>query len=423
MKNAARSLVAKTLWRQVAKLRQKNSLVVVAVAGSIGKTSTKLAIANVLKPKYRVQFQDGNYNDLVSVPLIFFGENLPSIYNPMAWAKIFWSNRRQINKNYPYDVVVVELGTDGPGQLKEFKPYIKATIGILTSIAPEHMEYFKTLDNVASEELKIEDLSEKLFVNKDFVDEAYRKKLRQPYIGYAIKSTADIKLADLKLEGYNSSFTVEDRGSRFLKAEHETVAEPQLYAVLAAIAVAKELGIGPEEIEKGLHNIKPVSGRMQRLEGINGSTIIDDTYNASPEATKAALHTLYRLKASHKIAILGNMNELGQYSQAAHEEIGGLCDPNKLDLVLTIGPDSNKYLAAAAEAKGCRVESFNDPYSAADFLKPLIQKESLILVKGSQNRVFAEETVKLLLADPSDSSKLVRQSEHWLAVKRKAFGR
>ena len=89
--------------------------------------------------------------------------------------------------------------------------------------------------------------------------------------------------------------------------------------------------------------------------------------------------------------------------------------------MVTIGPDANKYLAQTAEAKGCKVKQFDDPYSVGEYLKSIVKKGALILVKGSQNRVFAEETVKLLLADPKDSEKLVRQSAEWLKKKAKSF--
>jgi UDP-N-acetylmuramoyl-tripeptide--D-alanyl-D-alanine ligase len=140
-------------------------------------------------------------------------------------------------------------------------------------------------------------------------------------------------------------------------------------------------------------------------------------------ALKLALDSLYEIKAPQKIAVLGNMNELGKYSETTHTEIGTYCDPKQLDLVVTIGPDANKYLAPAAEAKGCSVKIFENPYDAGTFLKPLIKKGAVILVKGSQNKVFAEETIKSLLANPADESKLVRQSQEWLNKKQKAFGK
>lgn len=417
MKKAAKQLVTTLLGWQVRRLRKKNKLRIIAVAGSVGKTSTKFAIATVLGQRFKVQFQQGNYNDISSVPLIFFGLPLPMLLNPFGWVKVFIRIEQQLRKPYPYEIVVIELGTDGPGQLKKFGTYLQADIGILTAIAPEHMEFFKDLDAVAQEELQISRLSNSLIVNKDLCDAAYLQKIDKPYISYGIKNPADYRVVKLNFHDEGYDFSVDRYGKPFMELKHEAIADTQLYSITAAVAVAAELGMTPAEITRGIEAIKPVSGRMQRLRGIHESTIIDDTYNASPVATKAALDTLYKLKAPQKIAILGNMNELGSYSEAAHREIGAYCDPRQLDLVVTIGPDANRFLGPAAQAKGCKVRSFDNPVEAGKYLQNVVQENALILAKGSQNGVFAEETVKQLLADRRDQEKLVRQSERWLKVK------
>jgi UDP-N-acetylmuramoyl-tripeptide--D-alanyl-D-alanine ligase len=198
-------------------------------------------------------------------------------------------------------------------------------------------------------------------------------------------------------------------------------AESILYSALAAVACADLLGISSTDIAKGLSAIKPVPGRMQPLKGIKHSLLLDDSYNASPEATKAALDTLYKLKGSQKIALLGNMNELGDYSQEAHEEIGAYCDPKQLDLVVTLGPDANSFTAYKAIQKGCNVKTVDSPYAAGKFIAQNLKDHAVILVKGSQNGVFAEEALKYLLADAADKSKLVRQSAAWLRKKQEQF--
>lgn len=421
MQKFAKKIIVAILGWQVRRLYKKNDFKVVAVAGSLGKTSTKLAIAQVLGAKYKVRHQEGNYNDIVTVPLIFFGQSTPSLFNPLSWLGVFWRNEAQLRKKYPYEVVVVEVGTDGPGQIKEYGNCLKADIGVLTAIAPEHMEFFDDLDAVAAEELQIVNLSEELIVNVDLCEAKYLKDIKKPVTSYGFKGPANVRLANIKFDGFSADFDVLKDGKELLRAEHEAVAEPRLYAVAAAVAVAWERGMTPDEIKAGLDTLRPVAGRMQKLTGIKDSMIIDDTYNASPPAMKAALDTLYRLEAPQKIAVLGNMNELGSYSQTAHKEIGNYCNPQKLDLVITLGPDANKYLAPAAEAKGCKVQQFDDPYSAGNYLKQTIKNKALILVKGSQNRVFAEEAVKLILANPRDANKLVRQSDAWLKIKSKAF--
>ncbi len=400
MKKLAKNLVAAILGYQVRGLYKKNQLKVVGVAGSMGKTSTKLAIAQVLSQNFKVCYQEGNYNDLVSVPLVFFGQEIPSLFNPLAWLGVFWRNQKQLRQPYPYDVVVVELGSDEPGQIIPFKNYLSLEVGVLTAITREHMVNFTGLDAVAEEELTIGQMSNLVLANKDLVDKKYLDKL-DDLLTYGLNAPAD--------------FTPKEFGLS------DDLSKPELYSRVGTAAVARKLGMSDADIKKGLANIKPVPGRMQKLKGINNSTIIDDSYNASPDAVKLALQALYKTSAPQKIAVLGNMNELGKFSQAAHTDIGEFCDPEQLDLVLTIGLDANKYLAEAAEAKGCKVQSFDSPYTIGEYLKPIIKKSAVILVKGSQNGVFVEETIKSILANPADSAKLVRQSQDWLKIKTKVF--
>lgn len=401
MKKLAKKVVAAILGYQVRALTKKNDIKVIGVVGSIGKTSTKLAIATVLKESFRVQYQEGNYNDIVFVPLIFFGEDMLSLFNPFTWLGVFWRNHKQLRRPYPYDVVAVEMGSDAPGQILPFKKYLNLEIGVLTAITPEHMQSFDSLDAVADEETSVAQFSSLVLANQDLCDQKYLSPISQ-LVTYGFSTGADFK-PDPKLQSGKS------------KAE--------TYSALAAVAVAKKLGMDDTAIQKGLLNIQPVAGRMRKLAGINGSTIIDDTYNSSPDAVKMALDNLYSYAAPQKIAVLGNMNELGHFSKTAHQDIGAYCDPKQLELVVTIGPDANEYLAPAASKAGCKVHSFDSPYDAGEFLKPIIKKGAIILIKGSQNKVFAEETTKCLLADPADAAKLVRQGDSWMKIKRKAFSR
>nr|AIA11148.1 Mur ligase middle domain protein [uncultured bacterium] len=420
MKRFAQNILVSILAWQTRRLRSKNDFKVVAVAGSIGKTSTKLAIAAVLGPNFRVRFQDGNYNHPITVPLVFFDLPLPSLYNPFAWTMTLLKIEYQLSQRYAYDVVVVELGTDFPGNLAEFKKYLHADIGVLTAITPEHMEFFKDLDTVAKEELTIAKLSQKLLVNLDLCDKKYIEKVKG--IGYGVRRGADYQLAGMRRSPEGFDFMVSKQGTAFVAGTYDGVVQTQLFSMTAAVAVADMLGVDGPAILAAIAGIKPVSGRMQTLAGVKGSTILDDTYNASPEAARAALDTLYEIGAPQKIALLGNMNELGDYSPVAHEGLGAYCDPAKLDLVVTLGPDANEYLAAAAEEAGCTVIRTDTPLEAAIEIKKVLKDNALVLIKGSQNKVFAEETVKKLLANPTDASKLVRQSPDWIKKKQAWLG-
>ncbi|HEX6462566.1 MAG TPA: Mur ligase family protein [Candidatus Saccharimonadales bacterium] len=427
MKQLLKGVVVSVLARQVRRLCKKHSVKVIGVVGGVGKTSTKLAIASLLGKTLRVRYeesragyQESNYNHLVSIPLIFFGHRMPSLFNPLAWVKLFMNNAKQIRGDYPFDVVVVELGTNHPGEIAAFQKYLKLDYAVVTAIVPEHMQYFNDMQAVANEELSVAAYSEKLVYNADLVAEEHRQPL-QDAISYGIKQPASYHLANMLHSTGAYEADVMHNDAMFLHFKHEVVSETQLYSVLAAIIIGNELGLTQAQILSGMAAITPVSGRLHRLRGINNSLIIDDTYNALPEAVKAGLKVLYELEAPQKIAILGNMNELGAMSAQAHKEIGDLCDPAELSLVVTIGPDANAHLAPAAAAKGCTVKSFDTPYEAGEYVRPKIEQGAIIYAKGSQNKVFAEEAIKLLLADPKDASKLVRQSEYWLKRKQKSF--
>jgi len=419
MKDQFKKIIVSLLGRQVIRLRARREFTVVAVGGSVGKTGTKYAIATLLNQKLRVQYQQGNYNDIVTVPLVFFGITAPSLYNPFAWLLVLIKTEILLHKDYPFDVVVLELGTDGPGQISRFSQYLNIDLAVVTAIADEHMEYFGSLDAVALEELELINISRRTIVNSDLCDSKYlpTDKSFDTY-GFA---KADYQLTDLVTENQKFDFTIMKGESKLLASTYEGIAKSQLYSLLAATAVADILSVPVEEISLGIKKITAVNGRMNLLNGISNSTIIDDSYNSSPLAVKSALDALSAFKGDYKIAILGNMNELGNLSAAAHIEIGDYCNPKYIDLLATIGPDANQYLASAAEKKGCVVERFDSPYKAGEWVKQRIKDGTIVLVKGSQNGVFAEESVKQLLSDKNDVSKLVRQSKYWLKIKQKQF--
>ncbi len=418
-KKAGRAVVCTVLERQIIRLRKRHQFQLVAVAGSVGKTSTKLAIANLLGQHKRVRHQAGNYNDRVTVPLVFFGGSEPQLFNVWAWLKIFSTNNAAIRRPYPYDVVVVEIGTDGPGYMKEFA-YLQPDITVVSAITPEHMEHFETLDAVAAEELGVFDYSKRVLINGDDVPGMYlMERSFSEYSVTASEASYYAKPGNTTISGQKLQLALAGKAAtshtQYLGVQGAKIA-------LAAAAVADMLGISTPAIAKGLPELKAFSGRMQLLHGIKDATLIDDTYNASPIAVKAALDVLYELNAPQHIAILGSMNELGEYSPEAHREVGRHCNPKKLDIVVTIGADAKQYLAPEAKAKGCTVKTFMSPYAAGEYVRKHSETSSVILAKGSQNGVFAEEALKLLLSDPANANKLVRQSPYWLTRKRTQFG-
>ncbi len=420
MKSILKNILIWILGSQVKRLRKKHNFKIIGVVGSIGKTSTKLAIAKILKSEKRVRYQEGNYNDIISVPLMFFGHTIPSLWNIFSWIGIIIKNEIQIYFNYPFDFVVVELGTDAPGQIIQFRKYLYLDIAVVTAVALEHMEFFKNLEEVAKEEWSVNNFSDIIFANKDLCPIIPKNVNKQKIFFYG-KDFGSIyyKIENILKVKNGFSFDISKENQKIISAFVSAVSEIQLYSITVAIIIAKNLKISDQKIKEEVSKVKSFSGRLQKLKGINNSLIIDDTYNASPSAVKMALDTLYSRSAIQKIAILGMMNELGAISEEEHKKIGKYCNPKFLDLVVTVGKDANAFLAPAARANGCQVYEAKNSVVAGEFLKDKIKADAIILAKGSQNG-FVEEALKPLLANKSDFSKLVRQSKNWMKLKKKS---
>lgn len=414
LKEQLKLVIVNISWWYVGKYQKKFNPIVVGVAGSIGKTGTKRVIAKTLANYKKVAWQDGNYNDIVTVPLIFFGLKEPSVYNPIGWMLVFCRMTMGLYTKAPAEIVVVELGTDSPGQISSFKGRIILDYAVVTAVSYEHMQNFKDIHHVADEELSLARYSKKLYIGHQIKDDGFTSGL-QDYITYGGTKTGALSIRywsqniEVKTEKKHYSFRTKLAGPH------------QFDSLVIAIELSEKLGMPKDQIISALEAITPMSGRMQLLEGKDGSSLIDDTYNSSPEAVKAALDYLYASPEKYKIAVLGNMNEMGDISEQLHREVGEYCDPNKLSEVITIGPDANKYLAEAAKKVGCKIRPMDSPVEIGNYLAALDLRDHKILFKGSQNKVFLEEAVKLLLKKSDDKQKLVRQNSYWLTEKSKQF--
>lgn len=416
--------VQKKLERLTRKYFKKHHPKLIVVVGAVGKTTTKNAIAAVTSKRFRVEASDGNYNEQISVPFGIMGIKYPPyslLRSYKVWRHIFKAMRKRINDPQGVDVIIQELGTDAPGQIPHFGSYLRPDMAVVTSVAPEHMENFpEGLDQVAREELSVSRFSDLTIINSDDVDERYA-----PYVDTHNITDYGLFSGEYRfettdgspLDGYRGNFIAPEFPNG-IEVNVHLVGDHNLKAIAVAGLVAAKLGMNEREIAEGLESIWPTPGRMSILRGLRGSTIIDDTYNSSPNAALEALRTLYLIDTKQRIAILGSMNELGEFSAAAHRQVGEMCDPTYLDWVITIGDEAARYLAPAALSKGNQVASFNDPISAGAFANEQLHDEGVVLVKGSQNGVFAEEAIKILLAHTDGMWSLVRQDEEWMAKKK-----
>lgn len=413
-KNAAKSVVVRISWFFARVYIKKYKPIIIGVTGSVGKTGTKRAIAHTIAAEKRVAWQNGNYNDIVTVPLVFFGLAQPSLFNPFAWAFAFIRMTQQLMSHKGVEVVVLELGTDSPGQIAQFGTYLHLDYAVVTAISPEHMENFGNIQAVADEELAVLRFSSHNYVDHSIVNEGFIRDGTCKTFGTSSSATVRYEFGNKKLVIRTNHSTV--------TTNPKLIGDHQNGALAAAAAIAQDIGISDKSIVTAINSLEPMSGRMQPLAGKDGSLIIDDTYNASPVAIKAALDYLFACDQKHKIAVLGNMNEMGELSADLHTELANDERLKDLDVIMTIGKDANKHFAAAARKRGCKVESFDSPLQIGTRLAKENLANTVLLFKGSQNGVFLEEAIKPLLANAKDSTKLVRQTEYWLRVKRNQFG-
>ncbi len=399
----------------------------IVVAGSVGKTSTKTALATVLSQQYRVRMHPGNHNTELSAPLAILGIEYPrNIKSMSAWRQVFKQAKERIAQPATVDVIIQELGVDKPGDMAVFGRYLRPDIAVVTAVTPEHMEYFGTLDAVAAEELSVVNFSKVGVINRDDIASKYANLLTNISIstyGTTPQAEYSFVIEDFTVEdGYTGYFTSPELGDR-LRVHVHVLGEHSLRPVSAAVCVAVRFGMNPQAIIRGIESLRPVSGRMNVLKGYNNSMIIDDTYNASPAAVASALATLATIRAPQKIAILGSMNELGDSTAQAHQAVGQQCQPSVAEWVITIGQAARQFIAPAAQANGCIVYSFDDAISAGSFVKSKLQPGAVVLAKGSQGNLYVEEAVKVLLRSSADTSKLVRQDGHWQEIKAHFFSK
>ena len=398
----------------------------ITVAGSVGKTSNKLAIAPLLSQKYRVRLHEGNHNTHLSAPLAILGINFPG--NPRnfwQWHKVFSAARKRIKSPSSQEpqIIIQELGTDHPGDIERFSKYLAPNITVITSVSPEHMEFFGSIDAVAQEELGAASFAEIAILNQDDISPDFFKYVRNSNVStYSSIGGANynfIANSFSLIDGFGGKIQTPEYGE--INVRVKVFGEHSLRPITGAVAVSAKLGLSSQEIIGGLVSLKPIPGRMNFMRGVKESVLIDDTYNSSPAALEAAIQTLYALSAPSKIAIIGSMNELGESSAFEHQKIGEMLDGISLSWVITVGEQANRFLAPAARLRGCQVYEAKNAIDAGTFAHKIMERGSLVLLKGSQGEVYLEEATKILLLNKEDENLLVRQDEKWKKTKDEFF--
>lgn len=356
------------LGRIAAWYRNGFEIPVVAVGGSNGKTSTKEMIAALLRARHEVQASEASFNNDVGVPLTLLG----------------LSARHR--------AAVVEVGTNHPGELAPLVRMVRPTLGVITSLGREHMEFFGSLDGVIEEEGWLAELlpaKGTLVVNSDApgIDRVLART-RARVIRIGTTEQADWRMTSSGLNGRGMHFEVnaptpEFSGGYTLPAygRHQT-----LNATLA-LAVAAELGLSRSDCERGLTGFCPPKRRLQLLD-LAGVAVLDDCYNANADSMGAALEVLRLLPCrGRRVAVLGDMAELGPSRLAAHAEVGSRAAAVAEELY-AVGTMAS-VMAQAARAAGLRgVHEFTEIGAAADALASSLKPGDLVLVKASRSARF-----------------------------------
>jgi len=395
---------------------------IVMVTGSVGKTSTKDAVAAVLMTRFLVRKSEKSFNSEFGVPFTIFGvKNVKSPSNPLAWLPIFKSALALLilPNHYP-NMLVLEVGADKPGDLARILRMATPDAVVVTRLPeiPVHVEAYASPMAVREEEFSPAYAlvpGSPLIVCADdpyALDSSVRTSTR--IISYGMASNATLRISDTGF--YEEGKKVAGMHMRILTGGKErsfvvkgSVGVTQLLPVAAALATATAFDIPPGEALRALEGYEPPSGRGRLLAGIHGSIIIDDSYNASPAAVEEALATLKAFpRAKRRIAVLGDMLELGRYSTMEHERIGALAG-TVADIVVAVGIRARGYASASSEVE---MMLFDNSDAAALALPAFIRSGDVILVKGSQS-IRTERIVEALLANSSDTSNLVRQEPEW----------
>ena len=416
MKSLFRFVITKILTSRAKRYLKKHRTQVIAITGSIGKTSTKEAIFHLLKNRFKTYRSPKGFNTELGMSLAILQEEESGFSSPLAWLKIL--KRVFTGKQEPFQKIILEMGADKPGDIKKLLKIAQPKIAVITNVNPVHLEkrQFRDLEDIRKEKASLIKNMPIYGVAVLNYDDPLVKTMKTGAhkVSYGMEEGVAVRASNIKTSNKNISFKVSFKGES-MPFEVPVLGSFQTYVLLPAIAVGLKLGIDLKDCAEALKDFKLPPSRMNSLSGINKSTVIDSSYNASPVSMARALELLTELNADRKIATLGTMNELGDISKEAHLALGADA-AQAADILVTVGPEAATIKQGAVEAgmPEKRIYTFFDSEEAGYFLKDFLEPKDLILVKGSQNRVRMEHLVKIIMAHPEKANTLLcRQDKAW----------
>ena len=364
--------VVKALQELATYKRNLYDIPVIGVTGSVGKTSTKDIIASVLSQKYKVLKTEGNYNNEIGLPLT-------------------------ILKLKDHEAMVVEMGMSAFGEISLLTKIARPTTAVITIIGSSHIGELGSRENILKAKLEIlEGLDEygSLIINND--NDLLNKwnqnnNDNHKHITYGIKNKSMLMAKNIKIQKEASTFDLEYDDKTY------TITVPVggehfIYNTLCAICVGIKYGIELEKIIKGISEFKLTKRRMEVIKNSNNITIINDSYNASYESMKVALEYLSSIEANKKIAVLGDILELGEFSKQMHEKVGEEVAKNNIDILIAVGKEAKNIVNNAIKfgMNKNNVYHYNNNEEATNKIKKVAKEGDIILVKASNGMHFDE---------------------------------
>ncbi|MGI6686629.1 MAG: UDP-N-acetylmuramoyl-tripeptide--D-alanyl-D-alanine ligase [Bacillota bacterium] len=342
--------------------RQKLQKPVIAVTGSVGKTSTKNMIAAALSFKWQVHKTEANFNNNIGLPLTI-----------LQWEE-------------EHDLMVVEMGMRGFGEISALTHAAQPSIAVITNIGISHLERLGSQENILKAKLEIVEGMEKNGVLMLNANDPLLSKSTPNYSGKIIyvgrEVEADYTAYDIINDGeYGVSFKIELKGQEYC-FNIPAVGEHNVANALFGIACGIELGLSPIEIMRGLESFRPEKLRCDIIER-SGIKFINDSYNASPDSMKAALDILAHLaQGKRSIAVLGNIFELGEMAGPAHFQVGEMCRDLGVDFTAIIGENAFDLARGIGDSKKYKI--FDNHEEIVKYLKSYLKQGDVVLIKGSR---------------------------------------
>lgn len=387
---------------------------IIGVTGSVGKTSTKLAIWSVLRGYKSVRVAPGNLNNELGLPLAILGDSQePTGF--FFWIQVILVSVWRLMVRHPYPaLLILEYAADHPGDIHYLTNIARPRVGVITAVGdvPVHVEFYPDPESVAREKAKlIEVLPSSGFAIVNYDDPqvmAFAERTRAKKITFGFKEGAEVRVSNFeeRLHGdmpAGISFKLEYGGSFVPVRMDHSFGKASAYAAAAAAAVGIAYGLHLVRISESLAFYEPPKHRMRVVQGKNGVLVVDDTYNASPLSMREAIHTLQRLPLRRKVAVLGDMRELGKYAVSQHEAIGTLAG-EVFEVIVAVGEYATVVgeAARAVKVRGKgkqekrQIILVKNVEEAIQKVPSLLHPGDAVLVKGSRS-VGLEKLVETLI--------------------------